>query len=70
MLDGQQIKEVRERVGESQETFGRRLGVDQSTVHRWETDGLPTRGPARVAVERVLADLMPEPQALPTGSPI
>ncbi|MEY9703749.1 DNA-binding transcriptional regulator YiaG [Bradyrhizobium diazoefficiens] len=38
-------------VGESQAAFGARFDVDQSTVHRWETKGPPTRGPARRALE-------------------
>lgn len=51
------IKSAREAVAESQAAFGARFGVDQSTVHRWETEGVPTRGAARVAIERVLSDL-------------
>jgi hypothetical protein len=30
-------------------------------VHRWETHGLPTRGTARKAVERVLGELNGRP---------
>lgn len=51
------IKEARHRLGESQEAFARRMGVDQATVSRWETRGLPDRGFTREVVERRLADL-------------
>jgi DNA-binding transcriptional regulator YiaG len=49
------IKKAREAVRESQAAFGARFGVDQSTVHRWETDGPPERGPARKMIEREVA---------------
>ena len=52
-----EIKAARKQLGESQAAFGARFGVDQSTVHRWETDGLPSRGAARVAVKNLLAGL-------------
>lgn len=51
-MDASLIREAREKVGESQAAFGARFGVDQSTIHRWETDGPPSRGPARKAIER------------------
>jgi DNA-binding transcriptional regulator YiaG len=54
-MDAQLIRRAREKVGESQAVFGRRLGVDQSTVHRWETKGPPSNGPARKALERELS---------------
>ncbi|MBW7966774.1 helix-turn-helix transcriptional regulator [Bradyrhizobium sp. BR 10261] len=54
-MDGKLIRLARERVGESQAAFGERFGVDQSTVHRWETNGPPTRGPARKAIEREIS---------------
>jgi len=54
-MDAQLIRDAREKVGESQAAFGARFGVDQSTVHRWETQGPPTRGPARKALERELS---------------
>jgi DNA-binding transcriptional regulator YiaG len=60
MLNPNAIKSARERVGESQAQFGLRFGVDQSTIHRWENGGVPDRGPARMAIERVLADLKKE----------
>jgi DNA-binding transcriptional regulator YiaG len=54
-MDAQLIREAREKVGESQASFGERFGVDQSTVHRWETQGPPRHGPARKALERELS---------------
>lgn len=50
-MGGDVIRRAREMVGESQAAFGARFDVDQSTVHRWETKGPPTRGPARRALE-------------------
>jgi DNA-binding transcriptional regulator YiaG len=62
MLDPQNIKALRESLGETQAQFGDRFGVDQSTVHRWETAGLPNGGAARTAVERFAAE-QPSSQA-------
>jgi DNA-binding transcriptional regulator YiaG len=49
-----EVRRVREALGESQAVFGQRFGVDQSTVARWETKGLPERGAARTVVERFI----------------
>lgn len=57
MPDSELIRAARKRVGESQEEFAKRFGVDQTTIHRWETEGVPARGPTRMTIERVLADL-------------
>lgn len=57
MISGDAIKAARERVGESQAEFAKRFGVDQSALSRWETRGIPARGPAEAIVERVLAEL-------------
>lgn len=57
MITGDAIRAARERVGESQADFARRFGVDQSIVSRWETKGVPERGPAQALIERVLAEL-------------
>ena len=57
MVTPDEIKKTRERLKETQAVFGQRFGVDQSTVHRWETDGLPDRGTSRLVVERELAEL-------------
>lgn len=57
------IRRARETVGESQAAFGARFDVDQSTVHRWETDGPPSRGPARKALQREVEAILPtDPQ--------
>lgn len=57
MIDPSKVKAVRERLGESQESFARRFGVNQSTVQRWETRGLPNSGTARIAVEQLMTRL-------------
>lgn len=57
MATSDDIKRVRERRKESQEAFAAHFGVDQTTIHRWETSGVPSRGPAAALIERVLADL-------------
>jgi DNA-binding transcriptional regulator YiaG len=51
-MDAQMIRRARELTGESQSAFGARFGVDQSTAHRWETEGPPSRGPGRMALTR------------------
>ena len=57
MLESTDIKAVRTRLGETQAEFASRFGVDQATIHRWEKGGVPARGTARVAVEKVLEGL-------------
>jgi len=51
------IRAARARVNENQEEFGRRFGVDQATISRWEAEGLPEKGPAHVAAEYILAEI-------------
>ena len=57
MFDAVQIKEMRASLGESQVFFAARFGVDQSTVHRWETDAPPKRGPALLALRSLRDEL-------------
>lgn len=63
MLTATDVLQMRKRLNESQATFGERFGVDQSTAHRWETDGPPRRGPAKLALEKLRADMAAESQA-------
>ena len=57
MVTSDDLKRTREALGENQEAFGRHFGVDQSTIHRWEKGGIPTRGATAVAVDRVMLEL-------------
>lgn len=59
------LRAERERIGESQAEFAARFGVNQSTIHRWETEGVPEKGLSRTLIERVL----PEIRLLPAKSP-
>lgn len=61
MVTNEQLKEVRARLGETQEVFGVRFGVDQATVHRWEVKGIPARGAARKAIERFVEEVDRQP---------
>ena len=61
-LSAEEIKTARLSLGESQEVFGRRFGVDQSTAHRWETEP-PRRGPARLALRKFLNELAAKSEA-------
>lgn len=56
MITGPTILDLRKSLGESQTTFGRRFGVDQSTVAGWERKGAPRRGAARILIERLLKE--------------
>lgn len=53
MAKKRDIKAIRKSLGESQTEFARRFGVDQATIHRWETSGEPSRGPARIVLENL-----------------
>lgn len=57
MTTSEQIRAARERLGETQDAFGQRFGVDQSTIHRWETRGPPDHKLTQMAISTVLATL-------------
>ena len=57
MITASEIQEARRKVAESQEAFGRRFGVDQSTIHRWETSGPPRQKVMQEGIRRVLSDI-------------
>jgi DNA-binding transcriptional regulator YiaG len=46
---------LRSDLEESQETFGKRFGVKQAAVSRWETDGPPQRGMVAEALKKLRA---------------
>ena len=50
------VRALRKSLSESQSRFGELFGVDQSTVHRWEKEGLPVSGVAKSAVEKFAAE--------------
>ena len=54
MTTSDELKAVRETLGDSQAAFAARFGVDQSTVHRWETKGPPKRGAAKILIDQLL----------------
>jgi len=57
MITSAKVRAARRRLGESQSEFAERFGINQSTIHRWETEGVPTGGAARIALEHVLAEI-------------
>ena len=57
MVTAEEVKKTRATLGESQAVFGSRFGIDQSTVHRWETDAPPKRGPGLIALRKLIDDL-------------
>ena len=57
MASKDQIRAARKALNESQAAFATRFGVNQATVHRWETGELPIEGIIAHGVEAVLARL-------------
>ncbi len=58
-MDSQLILKIRkETLGLSQKAFAEEMGVDQSTVSNWETNGLPNRSMIRETLERRLRALV------------
>ena len=54
MIEAADIKAAREALKESQAAFAARFGVDQSTVHRWETRGPPKRPLVQKVIARAI----------------
>jgi DNA-binding transcriptional regulator YiaG len=53
-ITAKQVWEARDALNESQTEFAKRFEVDQSTIHRWETDGPPKSGPAVIALRQLI----------------
>lgn len=53
MLSATQIQKARRDSGDTQTEFARRIGVDQSTISRWEKEGISDRLTS-IAVESIL----------------
>lgn len=60
MITAKEIKAARDRLGFSQEQFARRLGVDQGTISRWETEGPSARPMVQRFLTQALVDLCGE----------
>lgn len=56
MISADKIKQTRLKLGESQAAFGDRFGVNQSTIHRWETEQPPQSGPAAKMLDQILSE--------------
>jgi DNA-binding transcriptional regulator YiaG len=50
------IPKIRETLKLSRAMLAERLGVDVSTISRWERFGIPERGPAGAFLQRLAAD--------------
>lgn len=61
MITSDDIRRARQLRKESQWAFAAHFGVDQSTIHRWETVGVPD-GLVSIGIEKVLTDLTSHPQ--------
>ncbi len=56
-MDGRKLRKERERLGESQDEFAKRFGVDQATISRWENNAVPPRGSSLKLIQIVLSGL-------------
>jgi DNA-binding transcriptional regulator YiaG len=54
MITGRDIADARGRLKESQAAFAARFGVNQSTIDRWENDGVPSRPLVQKAIKQTL----------------
>lgn len=63
MITAAEIKEARKAVGESQTDFCARLGIDQSTLSRWEEKGPPDHGPTQIAIAGVISRILRDTRA-------
>lgn len=62
-IAGTDVRALRDRLDENQTAFAQRFGVDQTTISRWEIQGLPASGAARVLFDRLSRDAMSDEAA-------
>ena len=60
MADALLIRTLRNRLGETQTDFARRIGIAQNTLCKWEANGIPHRSYGRVLLERALPEIEAE----------
>jgi transcriptional regulator with XRE-family HTH domain len=46
------IRTARKHLGESQEAFGARFGVQQPAISKWESEGPPTAGAVAILIRQ------------------
>lgn len=47
------VKKLRNDLKLNRVAFAEKAGVDVSTISRWETKGVPSKGPARAILEHI-----------------
>lgn len=64
------IREIRRRLGLTQDELALRLGTTQATVSRWETDNQEPRGPARIVLSQLAEEAArrPDPATAPPSA--
>ena len=60
MTTAADIRASRARLDETQAEFGKRFGVDRSTIAIWEKYGPPGSGTAAALIKRVLSEIVTE----------
>lgn len=72
MITSDEIREIRQRLGLSQQTFAERIGVGIATVSRWEQGHTAPRPIAKRAIRRLIEEIDRKQRhiALPLGAAI
>jgi transcriptional regulator with XRE-family HTH domain len=57
-IKNHEIRAIRSALKETQTVFAARFGIDQTTLSRWETRGVPNDAITRFWVEKILQDMV------------
>ena len=57
-IKNHKIRAIRDALEENQTVFAARFGIDQTTLSRWETRGVPNDTITRFWVEKILQDMV------------